>query len=303
LLPIGNSNIELDIVLLLTAKLLPMPKLGMNLLLWTTEMEEEMIDVLRFLKGVGFDGVEIPIFDYNPQKWQKWSQRLDDLELERVGVTFCTAEANPIDPNPDNRKRAIENLKQAVECAAILGTQLLSGPIHSALGVFSGKGPTAQELEWAVNGVREVAEHAFKHQITLGIEYLNRFENYLLTNAEDTLRFVEKVNHKNCQIMFDTFHANIEEKNIGAALQSNMHRVPHIQISENDRSTPGKGNVDWEGVFNVIKGSNYEGWLSIEAFGMNPPHLAANTRIWRKMFESEEQLAKDGFAFLKRMTS
>jgi D-psicose/D-tagatose/L-ribulose 3-epimerase len=280
-----------------------MPKFGMNLLLWTTEMEEEMIDVLKFLKKVGFDGVEVPIFDLSREKWKNWSQKLDDLGLERVGVTFCTAEANPIDPDETKRRNAIENLKQAVECAEIMGADLLSGPIHSALGVFTGKGPTEQELEWAIQGIREVAEHASKHNITLGIEYLNRFENYLLTNAADTLSFVQKVNHGNCQVMFDTFHANIEEKNIAASLKSTIHRVPHIQISENDRSTPGKGNVDWEGVFKVVKESGYDGWLSIEAFGINPPHLAANTRIWRKMFESEEQLAKEGFAFLKRMAT
>ncbi|MFC0183451.1 sugar phosphate isomerase/epimerase family protein [Pseudarcicella hirudinis] len=131
------------------------------------------------------------------------------------------------------------------------------------------------------------------------MEYLNRFESYLITSAEELVRFVEEVNHPNCRLMFDTFHANIEEKDLGNALRLCSKDLIHVQISENDRSTPGKGNINWESVFDALEEINYDGWLSIEAFSTK---LAA-ANIWRKMFTSEEQLMQDGFEFMKAMLS
>jgi D-psicose/D-tagatose/L-ribulose 3-epimerase len=148
--------------------------------------------------------------------------------------------------------------------------------------------------------MRQTAEHAKTHGVMLGVEYLNRFECYLLNSAADTVRFVRDVNHPNCRMMYDTFHANIEEKNPAQAIKSCAEYTVHIHISENDRSTPGQGNIPWDATFKAIKETGYDGWLMIEAFGLALPELAAATKIWRKMYKSEEQLARDGLAFMKR---
>ena len=73
----------------------------------------------------------------------------------------------------------------------------------------------------------------------------------------------------------------------------------HVHISENDRSTPGKGNIRWKENFDALKDVGYDGWLMIEAFGLALPEIAAATKIWRKMYDSEQQLATDGLAFMK----
>jgi D-psicose/D-tagatose/L-ribulose 3-epimerase len=99
--------------------------------------------------------------------------------------------------------------------------------------------------------------------------------------------------------MYDTFHANIEEKDPAAAIREVAPVCAHVHISENDRSTPGTGGVNWKATFDALKEVNYDGWLMIEAFGLALPEIAAATKIWRKMFSSEEQLAKDGLAFMK----
>jgi D-psicose/D-tagatose/L-ribulose 3-epimerase len=114
------------------------------------------------------------------------------------------------------------------------------------------------------------------------------------------VRFVREVNHPNCRMMYDTFHANIEEKNPAEAIRACAAYTAHIHISENDRSTPGQGSVPWDATFKAIKETGYDGWLMIEAFGLALPELAAATKIWRRMFDSEEQLARDGLAFMKQ---
>ena len=93
----------------------------------------------------------------------------------------------------------------------------LVGPYHSALGVFQrGQGPTDDEWKWGVESMQQVAEFAEQVNVMLGVEYLNRFETYLLNCAADTARFCKDVDRPNCKMMYDTFHANIEEKNIPA---------------------------------------------------------------------------------------
>ena len=256
--------------------------------------------VLENIKKMGFDGVEVPVFDLENDKWQTWAKRLDDLGLERTAVTVCNAEANPIDQDPEIRSRGIDMLKQTLECCQALGAYSLNGPLHSGLGIFSGKGPTEQEWEWAVDSLKKVSEHAGHCGVKLGIEFLNRFETYFLNCAADAVKFVEAVDHPFCCLMYDTFHAHIEEKDVAGAIRSCADHLILVHTSENDRSTPGTGGVRWNTTFDTLKEINYDGWLTIEAFGQSLEDLAAATKIWRRMYETEDQLAGDGLKFLKQ---
>jgi len=274
-------------------------KYGMNLLLWTGEMNDSMLPVLESLKKMGYDGVELPIFNLDLD-YAAWGKRLDDLGFERTAVTVRTEADNPISPDKNVRATGIANTKRTLDCCQAVGATALVGPYHSALGFFSGKGPTPDEWKWGVDSMRQVAEHAGKVGVMLGVECLNRFETYLLTTHGDAAKFAREVNHPNCRMMYDTFHANIEEKSIPDAIRGCSDVLIHIHISENDRSTPGAGHVRWEENFDTFKEIGYDGWLMIEAFGLALPELAAATKIWRRMFDSEEKLARDGLAFMKR---
>ena len=274
-------------------------KYGMNLLLWTGAMDESLLPVLESLKKMGYDGVEVPMFAPDPDKWSKWRKPLDDLGLERTAVTIRTDENNPISPDAAVRAKGVAATKLTLDACAALGAQSLVGPYHSAIGSFSGAGPTADEWKWGVESMRQVAEHAGKVGVTLAVEYLNRFEIYLLNCAKDAVRFVRDVNHPSCRTMYDSFHANIEEKNVAAAIKEVAPVCAHVHISENDRGTPGQGGVNWKATFDALKEVNYNGWLVVEAFGLALPEIAAATKIWRRMYSSEEQLAKDGLAFMK----
>jgi len=274
-------------------------KIGMNLLLWSSDVSEEMLPVLEQLKTMGYDGVELPIFDLDPEKWAKWSKRLDDLGLERTAVTVRGEEDNPISDDPAVRALGLTNMKLALDCCQAAGVNTVAGPYHSGLGVFSGAGPTEDEWKRSVEYMKQVAEHGATTGVTLAVEYLNRFETYLLNCAADTVRYVKAVDHPNCRMMYDSFHANIEEKSIAGAIRECAEYTVHVHISENDRSTPGTGNVDWATTFDTLKEVGYDGWMTIEAFGLALPELSAATKIWRRMYESEIQLASDGLAFIK----
>lgn len=275
-------------------------RFGMNLLMWTDTLGDDMLPLLDELKSIGFDTVEIPCFDLdNLNNYAKWGKRFDELGLSRTGTAIRGADDNPISPDPAVRRKGIEANKRNLDCCAAAGCQVMAGPFHSALGVFSGKGPTADEWKWGVDSMREVAEHAEKVGVTLGLEYLNRFECYLLNTAADGARFVRDVNHPRAKMMYDTFHAHIEEKNIPNAIRSLKGVLSHVHISENDRSTPGCGNVRWDQNFDTLEEIGYDGFMVVEAFGLALEKIVPATKIWRRMYESERQLASDALKFMK----
>jgi len=275
-------------------------KFGFNLLLWTAGVTEEHRPILEMLKKQGYDGVELPIFELNPEHMAKVGKWLDEVGLERTAVTCRGVDDNPASPDAKVRAAGVAANKLTLDCCQAAGATILAGPYHSALGYFTGSGPTSDEKKWAVESMKQVAEHAAKTQVRLAVEYLNRFECYLLNSAVDTAAFCKAVDHPSCRMMYDTFHANIEEKCAATAIKACKDYTIHVHISENDRSTPGQGNIAWDESFDALKETGYEGWMTVEAFGGSLPALAAATKIWRPMFESEEQLARDSIAFMKR---
>lgn len=276
-------------------------KIGMNLLLWTGGMTDADYPTLAKLKTAGFDGVEIPVFDDDLPRYQAIRRELDRQGLQCTTVTVMTPEANPISPEAGIRAAAIERLKRVIEINHALGSQAMCGPFHSPLGVFSGSGPTVEEQGNAADVLRKAAEFARQANLTLAIEYLNRFECYFLTTATQAAALVKSVSHPNFYCMYDTFHAHIEEKSQAEGVQAATGAFAHVHISENDRGVPGTGQVRWEEAFKAIKNTGYDGWLTIEAFGRALPDLAAATRVWRDLFPSPEDVYEKGIAFIKTM--
>jgi len=271
-------------------------KLAMNTLVYGPDMNESIIKHLAYIKEVGYEGVEIPIFETDLAYWEPWKKEIDRLGLTVFTVTFLGADKNTISSDPAIRQNGIEFLKKAVDVTAYLGASFLSGPYHSALGVFSGAAPTQQELDWSKESMLAVADHADKMNVTLGLEYLNRFENYVVSSADQLYSLVKSINHPRVKIMFDTFHAHIEEFNTGKAMVRIADEIVHVQLSESTRATLGEGQVHWDNVFEGLKEMNYQGWLVVEAF---TPLLPAAC-IWRKNYTTEEELILRSFEHIRR---
>lgn len=276
-------------------------KFGMNLLLWTDHVTEALDPVLDEIKAIGFDAVEVPIFNTSDlAPFARLGDRLKSLGLTATGVTVMGPETNPISPDPKIRAAAVEHLDRVLECGQQFGCEILCGPLHSAIGVFSGTGPTETEFQHGVETLRKAAEKAEARGIKLAMEYLNRFENYFLTTTAQAVRFVRAVDHPYCKMMYDSFHAHIEEKNQAEAINSAAAETIHVHVSENDRGTPGTGQVDWNSYFGGLKETGFSGYLTIEAFGTALPALVAATRVWRDLFPDAMGLCRDGLAFMKK---
>jgi len=278
-------------------------KIGMNLLLWTGHITEQHFPVLEALKATGFDGVEVPVFDpSDPGHYRALGRRLDDMGLERTAVTVIpNAAHSPISPDPAARQAAGDYLLKVIDCCAELGAELLAGPWFQVLGDFTGHGPTETELDHCAEVHRRIAKPARDAGIICSLEPLNRFECHLLNTCEQSSAYLERLNEDGFGMLFDTFHANIEEKDPVAALLTAYDRgdVNHVHISENDRGTPGSGHAPISETIAALKSRGYEGWLTIEAFGKGLPELAAATRVWRDFFPDPQDVYENGYRYIQ----
>src|SRR4051812_23297594 len=237
---------------------------GMNLLLWTSHVTAEHFPILDKLAQCGFDGVEVPIFEGTEAHYQTLGQQIKRAGLQCSTITVCIPDANPISKDAAERAKALDRLKYVLEMTAAVGGDVLCGPYYCPLGLFSGQEPSEDEKKWAADVLRAGAEHAQKLKVRIAIEFLCRFETYFLNTARDAADFSRRVNHPAFGMMYDTFHANIEEKDPPKALAGVRDDMIHFHISENDRGTPGSGHVQWKETFKTLREINYDGWLTIE---------------------------------------
>ena len=275
-------------------------KTGFNLLLWTTHVTPEHFPLFDILKTAGYDGVEVPLFEGTPEHCRMVGEAIRNAGLACTSVTVLPDEAHSaISPDPASRKGAIEHLTWAIDCSEALGSDVLCGPFHQPLAVFSGEGPSAEELAFGIEVHQKAADLAAKANIVLALEPLNRFECYVLNTMAATRDYVQRVGRPNFGALYDTFHANIEEQDPIGCIALSGDVIKHVHISENDRGTPGNGHVDFEATMKMLRTTGYDGWLTIEAFGKSLPGLAAATKVWRDFFESEEEVYMVGLKTMK----
>jgi D-psicose/D-tagatose/L-ribulose 3-epimerase len=275
-------------------------KIGFCMFLWTTHVSRKHEALLKDIRATGYDGVEIPIFEGAPDDYARIGDMLDRIGLERTAVAAMGDPAmNLISPRAAERKAGVAHVKWAVDCAAALGAKTLSGPLHSTLGHFSGTGPTAAEKKRSVDCQRAIGDHAGAKGVTIGLEALNRFECYLVNTMDDLCAHLDEIDHPAIRAMYDTFHCNIEEQDPIGAFTTHADHIVHVHVSENDRGVPGRGNIPWKKTFAAIRGSGYDGWLTIEAFGRGLKDLAAATKVWRDFAESPEAVYREGYEHIR----
>jgi D-psicose/D-tagatose/L-ribulose 3-epimerase len=256
--------------------------------------------MLDRLKSIGYDGAEFFIGGTDEKACRLVGDHCKNIGLEVTTVTVMGPDENPISPDPKVREKAKEKLLWILDRAADLNSQVLCGPYHSAFATFASRAPIEDEYNWSAEVLHSVADHAQKLGVLMTPEALNRFECYLANTMEQLDYLLAKVNHPNVQAMFDTHHANMEEKKLGMAIERIAPRLGHFHISENDRGTPGSGHVPWDETFATLKKVGYQGWLTIEGFTRNDPAFANSIGVWRE-FSAPWDMAENGYKLIRGM--
>ena len=278
-----------------------MNKVGFNVLAWTAAVSDDLFPVIDRLKKIGYDGVEFYLGVPNAAAYKRMGDYTRDLGLETTTVMTMGKDDNPISESVSVREKALDKIKWGVDRAHDLNAKIICGPFHSAHTVFVNRPAVDQEYALAGEVLNAAAEYAAQANIVFALEALNRFECYLCNTMEQLLKLVKAADHPNVRAMFDTHHSNIEEKSYASALDTIAPVLAHVHISENDRGTPGEGQVLWDNAFSSLAKINYQGWLTIEAFSRNDPDFANAIGVWRE-FSDPWDIAEKGYKFIKEMS-
>jgi len=274
-------------------------KFGVNTFLWASHFGPEQFELLPTIREHGFDGVEVPLL--RPLEFQAYAIRRA-LSRNELACTICSVVPNGlslISNDTETRRKTISYLRECIAGNNEAGASLLVGPLYSPVGYLPGRRRKPDEWKRAVEGYQELGPVLAQHRVHVALEPLNRFETYFLNTTADAVQLCKDIAHPNVGLLWDTFHANIEEKNIAEALRLTGPFLKHVHTCENDRGTPGSGHVDWHGVFAALRERQYDGWLTIESFGFALGDIAAAASIWRDLAPTPEEIAWKGIEFLK----
>ncbi len=271
----------------------------MNMLLWTNHVTEQHFPVFEKLKDAGYEGIELPLGDGDVAHYNAIGNRIADMNMGVTCVTSLLEDTNIASPDPAIRQAGLDRLKWAIDVAQAANAEVICGPIHSAFAYFTRQPPTADEKKWSAEMLHKAGEYAQQANIMLAPEALNRFECYLVNTMADLKELVDKVDHPQVGAIYDTHHANVEEKSQLEAIQCIAPHLKHVHISENDRGTPGRGQINWDEVFSALKAVNYDGWITIEAFSTAIPDFANAINVWRD-FSPSDEIYQEGFKFIQQ---
>lgn len=274
---------------------------GVSSFILASPFTDADVDQFDYAKEVGFDLFEVCIED--PSVVSADALR---AASERTGlpISVCGAFGPDRDvshEDADMRRLGIDYIKLCIDLAAELGSPHVAGPMYSATGKTRLLEPAerTQQRAWAAESLREAADYGAERGVRLAIEPLNRFETDLMNTVEQGLEILELIDRDNAGFMLDTFHMNIEEKNIGDAIRAAGDKVFHFQVSENDRGTPGTGNVAWAETWAALDDIGYQGTIVIESFLPTVKEIARAVSLWRPVAPSMDSLAREGLAFLR----
>lgn len=226
-------------------------------------MRPEPIETtLERLHRFGYNGIEI---SGEPAKYNTKEVRklLDRYELECWGaVTIMTEGRDLVHPDKYVRVGTIAYMKDCIEMVRELnGTMFCIVP--STVGKVKPLASPSQEWAWVVEGLKQVADFALEKGVTIGIEPLNRFETYLINRHDQAVALADEVG-RDCRVVLDAFHINIEEEDPFAAIKAVGSRLLDFHVADNNRKPAGLGRYNWEMVISTLKGVDYKGHLTAE---------------------------------------
>jgi len=269
-------------------------KYAAHSMMWTSTFTEKDLGLFDRLKRMGFDGLEIFLNHPESLPMEKIKEKMNETGMGCTLSIGLGKEQNLISPDSGARDAGVAFLKEAVDVACELGTDVISGVIYAAWGEFTGKMRTEDEWNYSKECLLKVAEYTEGKGVVLALEPVNRFETYFLNTIEDTRKMVEEINHPNVRIHADTYHINIEEESFYGAIKMAGEYLYHVHLCENNRGIPGTGHVPWDDVFRALRELNYDRWAVVESFVPAVEEVARMTAIWRQLAPSADVMAEEG---------
>jgi D-psicose/D-tagatose/L-ribulose 3-epimerase len=249
-------------------------------------------DCLARASAAGCRAVELSapkLADESPAARASIVRLAADLDLSLSLATALPPDGDVSSPNGPNRRKGIDFLKRNVEMASRMGAARVCGMLY---GVHKSFPPGAAEcrdelLGRSAESLRDAAASAQSANVRLCVEAVNRFESPLVNTAGEAVRFAQRVGSPAVGVLLDTFHMNIEEDDLGAAIRAAGPWLAHVHICENNRKPPGRGHLPWISILAAMRAAEYRGDIVIEALPFPYGSVSGRLNIWRRLIELE----------------
>ncbi|MFI7513959.1 sugar phosphate isomerase/epimerase family protein [Micromonospora echinofusca] len=276
-------------------------RIGINTWAWAAPLTDEALaELAPRIRAWGFDAVELTV--QAPGDWDpdRAADLLAGLGLAPAVCAGLLPEHDLLADDEEVVRRTEEFVRQCVRAAGRVGAAVVAGPLYAPAGRRWLLDADARRATVArlVERLRPLADEAAGQGVTIALEPLNRFETSLLNTVDQALEVVADL--PGLGLALDTFHLNIEERDLPAAIRLAGDRLAHVQVCGNDRGVPGGDHLDWPGMFDALTGTGYTGQVNIESFTAEA--LAVPMSVWRPLTTDPDTLAVEGLAFLRGLT-
>ncbi len=264
---------------------------------WTPQAASRAIAATA---AAGYDLIEIPAIDRAVLAAADTAAALDRYGIAPA-VSLALGQADDVtSPDPAVVERGRLRLFEAVAFAAEIGATYVGGVTHSAMRRYLHPA-TTQGRRSAVTTLRAVARDAARRGITVGVEYVNRYESNLLNTAEQALALVHEIGEDNVVVHLDTFHAAMEEVDLSVPARTAGDRLGYVHASENHRGALGTGSLDWPRLMSSLVEVGYTGPITVESFDRDGvgPAAAVDMALWRSTWHDPDEVARRSIQFLR----
>lgn len=274
-------------------------KFGVHAGLWMARWTDDIAPILKTVADLGFDGVEISLLGMDDDRAAALGKLIRDHGL---GVTCSDGLSRAADITSDDaevRQAGLAHLRWAVRTVARLGGSGLAGVVYAPWGVFDPPRKAARAARSA-DMLAQIDADLAAHGVTLGLEAINRFETDLVNTAAEAVALARATGSPRIGALLDTFHLNIEEKDVRGAIAGAGDRLVHVHVSDNDRGVPGSGHVPWAEVRAGLADAGYRGWIVAEMFVVPGNPASADLNIWRAIEPDATGAARAALDFMRK---
>jgi D-psicose/D-tagatose/L-ribulose 3-epimerase len=226
-------------------------------------MRSEPLEVtLARLARCGYGSIEIK---GEPDQYDTADVRdlLAKYDLKCWGaVTLTLGDRNLCAKNEAQRAATVDYMKRCVTMVKELEGQEIT-IVPATVGKVEPDATPDEEWGWAVDGLKEIHEHASAAGVRMAIEGLNRFETYFINRGDQALELANAVSPE-VGICLDAFHMNIEEADFFQAIRDGGDRIVDFHVADNNRMACGMGALDWEKIVGTLQDVGYDGALTVE---------------------------------------
>ncbi len=273
-------------------------KYGIHAGLWQARWTDEITPILATVADLGFGGVEVSLLGMTDEKAAALGKAVRDHGLEVTCSDGLAPDRDITSKDPEIRAAGVEYLKWAIETTARIGSRGLAGVVFAPWGVFDPLNKPARAARSA-ECLGELHDTLQAHDVTLGIEALNRFETDLVNTADEACAIARASGSDRVGALLDTFHLNMEEKDMTAAIAGSADKLVHFHVSDNDRGVPGSGHLPWDTVKAGLDRAGYDGWIVAEMFVIAGNPASADLNIWRNIEPEPIDAARRALAFMR----